>query len=1100
MSKPTSVLAGLAVALLLGATSATAADWPMFGRDHTRNAASLEKNPPTSWQAEERSENGSVRQPAWNIKWEAALGSNNFSTPVVSGGLVWIGTNNAKPRDPKVTEDAAVLMCFRERDGKFLWQYVSPRLKDKYQDWDHAGINCSPLVIGDRLWFTTNRCEVLSLDIGPLRMGKGEPRQLWKLDMRKELGVWPRGQLMGPGYTCSIATPYQGQIYVTTGNGVGEDHSTVPAPQAPSLVCLDKDTGKVLWSDNSPGKNILDVQWSSPLVIEVNGRGQVVAGQGDGWVRSFDALTGKLIWEFDGNPKRAKWVYSGRGTRNSIVGTPVAYGGRVYVCMGREVEQGEGPGHLWCIDPGKRGDVSPELVVDAEGKVIPHRRNQAATEKDRVIPNPNSAALWHYEKHDQNGDGRIDFEEEFHRSTGTVVIKDDLLYLGDHSGLFHCVDAKTGQAHWTYDTLSSCYGSALVVDDKVYLADDEGDVAVFNHSADKNKAMKKVGAEYQPIEENRMAVSIGSSPVFANGVLYVATRWKLYAIQEGGADGTERAPGQWHQWRGPGRSNVSRETGLLGEWPKAGPPLAWRADGLGEGAPSVAVSGGRVFVLGYRDDEEFLTALQAKDGKRLWSQPIGPAAKEWSSMRYLSQRTPTVDDEQVYAFTARGELICLNVATGDERWRKDYVKDFAGKPGLWGYCDFPLVDDDKLICTPGAKEATVVALRKDTGKVIWQCAVPGAKRGTYGGIVAANIAGVRQFVHQLEHSVVGIGASDGKLLWQFSPFGDERGNVHTPIIHGDHVFVSCGWGVGCALLKIVRAKDGFRVETLYRSKTLLDSWLGSSVLLGDHVHTAEGLCIELKSGTLARRLGMRRGTLVGAEGALYHRSGDNVLTLTQVTAKGEYVAKGDFRAPLHSTEPAWTFPVIAGRRLYLRNHDVLLCYDLAEKSPRRRGPDAIFVPTPQDVVEKMLELAEVKKEDFVADLGCGDGRIVVTAAKKYGCRAVGRDLDPECVRMSKAAVTEAGVGGLVRIEHADLFDMDLSEASVATLYLGSKLNVKLIPQLEKMKPGSRIVSHAFDIPGIKPDKVISYVSREDEIARTLYLWTIPLKKETKREK
>jgi outer membrane protein assembly factor BamB len=1091
-------LTALVGLLLLGMTPAPADDWPMLGRNNSRNAVSAEKNLPTRWQVEQR-ENGFIVQPGWNVKWEAELGSGNFASPIVSGGLVWVGTNNAKPRDPKVSGDAAVLMCFRESDGKFLWQYVSPRLPNRWQDWEYAGINCSPMVEGDRLWFTTNRCEVICLDIGPLRTGKGEPRQVWKLDMREELGVWPRGQGMGPGYTCSIAAPYKGRIYVTTGNGVGEDLATVPAPQAPSLVCLDKDTGKVLWSDNSPGANILNVQWSSPLLIEVGGAAQVIAAQGDGWLRSFDAASGKLIWQFDCNPKRSKWLPGGRGNRNELIGTPVAYKGRVYLCVGQEFEHGEGEGHLWCIDPTKHGDVSPELVVDDKGKIIPHRRLQAATEKDRVIPNPNSAAVWHYAKHDRSRNGKIEFEEEFHRSVGMPVIKDDILYLADFSGLFHCVNARTGKPHWTYDTLAACYSSALVVDDKVYIVDEDGDVAIFNHSPDKSKAMRRIGAEYKPLEEIGMGIPAGGSPIFANGVLYIATRWKLYAIKAGTEEhAADRPPGHWPQWRGPHRDNVSPETGLMREWPKDGPPLAWKAEGLGHGVPSVAVAGGRVFVLGYRDDHEYLTALNERDGKRLWSQPIGPAVMESSVMRWLSQRTPTVDDDRVYAFTARGALICLEAATGKELWRKDYVKDFAGRPGPWGYCDFPLVDGEKLIATPGGKESTVVALHKRTGEPLWKCAAPQSPRGTHGAGVVANIAGTRQFVHQLETGVVGISTSDGKLLWQFAPFGDNRGNVHTAMIQGDQVFASCGWGVGLAFLKISHGKEGFEVQTIYRSKTPVESWLGSSVLLGDYVHAADGKCIELKSGNVISRIaakGTGRSTLVCAEGRLYHRSQYNVVTLTEVSSKGEYVKKGEFQAPMHSKDPTWTFPVIAGGRLYLRHHDVVLCYDLKESKPRQRAPDTIFVPTPQDVVEKMLELAEVKKGDVVADLGCGDGRIVVTAAKKYGCRAIGYDLDEECVRLSREAAKKAGVEELVRIEQADIFEVDLSPASVVTLYLGSKLNAKLIPQLEKMKPGSRIVSHVFEIPGFKPDKVVTVNSSEEEVERRLYLWVAPLKKE-----
>src|SRR5215468_976303 len=316
------VAAALIGCLISDLAPARAADWPMFGRDGTRNAVSPEKGPPLAWQTEER-DNGFLVRPAWNVKWEAQLGSANFAPPVVSGGLVWVGTNNGNPRDPRLKQDAAVLMCFRESDGKFLWQYVSPRLDNQHQDYPRSGINCSPLAEGDRLYFTTNRCEVVCLDVGPLRTGKGPPRSVWKLDMRQQLGVSPVGAAMSIGFTCSIGPSYRGHLYVTTGNGVDEELLRVPAPKAPSLLCLDRDTGKVLWSDNSPGKNILHAQWSSPLVIEVKGRGQVVAAQGDGWMRSFDALTGKRVWSFDTNPKAAVRKPGPQNTRNYLLATPV---------------------------------------------------------------------------------------------------------------------------------------------------------------------------------------------------------------------------------------------------------------------------------------------------------------------------------------------------------------------------------------------------------------------------------------------------------------------------------------------------------------------------------------------------------------------------------------------------------------------------------------------------------------------------------------------------------------------------------------------------------------------------------------------------------
>jgi outer membrane protein assembly factor BamB len=247
----------------------------------------------------------------------------------------------------------------------------------------------------------------------------------------------------------------------------------------------------------------------------------------------------------------------------------------------------------------------------------------------------------------------------------------------------------------------------------------------------------------------------------------------------------------WPQWRGQDRSNASAETGLLAEWPAGGPPLVWTGKGLGEGVPSVAVAGGKVFTLGYRDGTEFVTAVAEADGAVLWSTPVGPAAKELPSMRWLSQRAPTVDGDRVYGFGVRGTLSCLATTDGKVLWQKDYLKEFGGKAGNWGYCDYPLVDGNRLICTPGVGAAAVVALDKATGEVVWKCPVPVSPRGTYSAAVAAEIAGVRQYVQQLEHGVVGVSA-DGRLLWEYPNFGASMGNVHTALVRGDEVFVSCG--------------------------------------------------------------------------------------------------------------------------------------------------------------------------------------------------------------------------------------------------------------------------------------------------------------------
>ena len=257
---------------------------------------------------------------------------------------------------------------------------------------------------------------------------------------------------------------------------------------------------------------------------------QVIFAGGDGWVYSFRIDEGKdgqpeLLWKFDANPKESKWVLGGRGTRNNIIATPVIYKERVYVAVGQDPEHGEGVGHLWCIDPTKRGDVSPQLAVMVSDRthVIPHRRIQAVEpEKGEIaVDNPNSAVIWHYDREDSNDDGDFAFEETMHRSCGTVAIKDDLLFISDFSGLLHCLDAMTGKVHWTYDMLAAAWGSPLIVDGKVYVGDEDGDVTIFALSAEPP----------EPIAEINMGNSVYSTPIVANNVLYIANKTHLFAIQ-----------------------------------------------------------------------------------------------------------------------------------------------------------------------------------------------------------------------------------------------------------------------------------------------------------------------------------------------------------------------------------------------------------------------------------------------------------------------------------------------------------------------------------------------------------------------------------------
>jgi outer membrane protein assembly factor BamB len=534
-----------------GASKALAGpgDWNQWGGSPQRNNAPEATHVPTEWNVGEFDETTGAwnKEKAKNIKWVARLGSQAYGNPVVANGKIFVGTNNggAYLKRYPAEIDLGCLLCFNEADGKFLWQDSSEKLPTgRVHDWPLQGICCAPLVEGNRLWYVTSRGEVKCLDVegfhdkennGPYKdekvVAEDEADVIWKLDMMKELGVSQHNM-------CSCCVTAVGDIlFVNTSNGVDEGHINIPAPNAPSFLAIDKKTGKLLWSDGSPGKNILHGQWSSPAYAVLGGVPQVVFGAGDGWVYSFRGEAtpdgkAELLWKFDCNPKESKYVLGGRADRNHIIGTPVIDNGLVYVAVGEDPEHGEGVGHLWCIDPTKRGDVSSELVFklpDVEHPIA-HRREQACikTEGEVARANPNSAAIWRYDGFDANGNGKLDFEETMHRTCGTVAIKDGLLYVADFSGLFHCLDAKTGKQHWTHDMLAACWGSPLIADGKVYIGDEDGDITIFKLSDKMEIVSKNENDEAGPIS---MGNSVYSTPIVANGVLYIANKSHLFAIE-----------------------------------------------------------------------------------------------------------------------------------------------------------------------------------------------------------------------------------------------------------------------------------------------------------------------------------------------------------------------------------------------------------------------------------------------------------------------------------------------------------------------------------------------------------------------------------------
>jgi outer membrane protein assembly factor BamB len=473
------VLASAVSGLLLTAHSSPLAasdpgggDWPMWGGTPDRNMVSSAKGMPTTWDVKTKK----------NIRWVAALGSQTYGNMVVAGGKVFVGTNNEGLRDPAIKGDKGVVMAFRESDGEFLWQMVHDKLTSgRVNDWPYQGVASSPLVEGDRIYYVSNRAELLCLDTegfrdkendGPVKDEKltrdVDGDVVWKFDMMDEVGSQPHN------LANSSPVSYGDLIFVSTSNGQDESHVNVPSPKAPAIIAVNKKTGKLVWEDNSVFDKILHGQWASPTVGTVGGVVQVVMGQGDGWIRGYEAMTGKKLWEFDTNPKDSVWPK----TRNEIISTAVIYDDKVYISNGQDPEHGEGTGHMYAIDATKRGDITKTGLV------------------------------WHYDK--------------IRRSISTPAIKDGILYQADFSGFIHALDAKTGTPFWTHDVFAAVWGSPMIIDDRLYLGDEDGDVVILQAGK-----VKKV------IAEINMGSSVYSTPVPANGALYIANRNQLFAIKEG---------------------------------------------------------------------------------------------------------------------------------------------------------------------------------------------------------------------------------------------------------------------------------------------------------------------------------------------------------------------------------------------------------------------------------------------------------------------------------------------------------------------------------------------------------------------------------------
>jgi len=513
MMKIRTLLAVTASSLIPFLTSA--ADWPQWGQNASRNMYSPAKNLPAEFEVGEFKKGTEDVDMATtkNVRWVAKLGSSTYGNVTVRDGRVFIGTNNETPRDEKIKGDYSMVYCLDEKSGDFIWQLAVPKLgAGKVSDWEFLGICSSPAVEGNRVYLITSRCEVMCIDVngmedgnqgfqeeGQYMAGPGKPAIevgpkdadiIWVYDMREELGVFPHN------VASSSVLVHGNKVFASTSNGQDWSHLNIPSPQSPSLVALDKETGEYAGEEMSGiSERLMHCNWSSPSGASVNGKDAVLFGAGDGWLYAYDPAPVALeddpdirklpeLWRYNAVPKRyTEYKYPDADGPSEIIATPVIHKGRAYVAIGQDPEHGEGVGNLVCVELDQKGEIAPDK------------------------------ALWTFDK--------------LNRTISTVSIDPttDLLFVADYSGYVYCIDANTGELYWKYDTKAHIWGSTLVADGKVYIGDEDGDLVVLPAKKDFDPENE------EPLFETMFPGPIYSSAIEANGVIYMATMTHLYAIR-----------------------------------------------------------------------------------------------------------------------------------------------------------------------------------------------------------------------------------------------------------------------------------------------------------------------------------------------------------------------------------------------------------------------------------------------------------------------------------------------------------------------------------------------------------------------------------------
>ncbi|HOW72097.1 MAG TPA: PQQ-binding-like beta-propeller repeat protein [Phycisphaerae bacterium] len=790
-------------------------DWPMWGGRPDRNMVSEQRGLPTEWDVTSGK----------NIKWKAALGNRSFGNPVVSGGRIFIGTNNGVPRDPKVTGDKGVLMCFAEADGRFLWQAVYDKLTPTQKhDWPEIGLCSTPCVVGNRVYFVSNNCQLVCADVegfangindGPFKeeelTGPQDADIVWRLDMGKELGVVPLyASASGPLVLGDL-------VYVVTGNGNSDDSTKVPAPKAPSFLAVDRHAGKVVWKDNSPGEKIIGGQWSCATSGTAGGRNQVVFPGGDAWVYAFEPVTGKLIWKFNCRPAAGKDGGEEENDPNTLISTPVWHDDKVFIGIGQSPELGGGPGAIWAIDAGKTGDVSQSAVV------------------------------WQV-------DG-----DDIGRTGSTVAIRDGLLYVAECDGYLNCLDVTTGKRIWRHDLKATMWASPLVADGKVYITNEDGDTFVFRH-----------GREDQLLATNKMKDTVYATAVAANGTLYLATRSNLYALAHRttvtSPDSAPASPNPRPATTRPTEpaqaatqpQPATRPTGNVNDWPmfRGNPALTgvatsalpeklevrWKFSAP-EAVECTAAISGQTACFGCGDG--FLYALHLADGSIRWKYEAKAPIR--SSPLVLGNAVYFGDDDGVFhavdfhsgtrlwTFKTDGEIIssanfagdrllfgsydaflyCLSITDGKLLWKAETQDRVHGSPGVSG---------DRVLAACCDERLRVFSL--GDGKEVASVGM-----GSYSGAAAA-LGGKCVYVGTFSNQVAAIDWTADKVVWRYEPKESQFPFFGSAAVTEDLVIIG---GRDKALHAIDRSTGERR--WIFATKDAID---GSPVVAGKRVFIGSG--------------------------------------------------------------------------------------------------------------------------------------------------------------------------------------------------------------------------------------------------------------------